>query len=208
MMADSPSCALAQKACRDGFTAFYTRAAQLFRNLAAARADGSLPRRLLRLARIDVLIVDDWAMAPLKRWRLGGIPSHLSLTHHVLSRVVKIPEIIGIHIVYPCPVFLRQIYISRPPTCHHSLLHWLLYTYLKNERVDLIVFFIPKYLVDTDMLIAHDKEMLTHQMTIAVQEFPIPPIRSVNQAQLITKNLFGHLGVSLPTLIPTPPRDL
>jgi DNA replication protein DnaC len=24
-----------------------------------------LPRRLLRLARIDVLIVDDWAMAPL-----------------------------------------------------------------------------------------------------------------------------------------------
>ena len=59
------ACALAHKACRDGFTALYTRAAQLFRDLAAARADGSLPRRLLRLARIDVLIVDDWAMAPL-----------------------------------------------------------------------------------------------------------------------------------------------
>jgi DNA replication protein DnaC len=59
------ACALAHKACRDGYTALYTRASQLFRDLAIARADGSLPRRLLRLARIDVLIVDDWAMAPL-----------------------------------------------------------------------------------------------------------------------------------------------
>jgi DNA replication protein DnaC len=57
--------ALAQKACRDGFTAFYTRASQLFRDLAAARADGSLRSLLHRLARTDVLIVDDWAMAPL-----------------------------------------------------------------------------------------------------------------------------------------------
>ncbi len=52
-------------ACRDGYTALYTRASQLFRDLAIARADGSLPRRLLRLARLDVLIVDDWAMAPM-----------------------------------------------------------------------------------------------------------------------------------------------
>ena len=59
------ACALAHKACRDGYTALYTRASQLFRDLAIARADGSLPRRLLRLARIDVLMVDDWAMAPL-----------------------------------------------------------------------------------------------------------------------------------------------
>jgi DNA replication protein DnaC len=59
------ACALAQKACRDGFSALYTRASQLFRDLAAARADGSLRNLLHRLARIDVLIVDDWAMAPL-----------------------------------------------------------------------------------------------------------------------------------------------
>lgn len=59
------ACALAEKACRDGFTAFYTRAAQLFRDLALARADGSLRTLLARLARVDVLLVDDWAMAPL-----------------------------------------------------------------------------------------------------------------------------------------------
>src|SRR2546426_6037797 len=59
------ACALAEKACRDGFTAFYTRASQLFRDLALARADGSLRTLLARLARLDVLVVDDWAMAPL-----------------------------------------------------------------------------------------------------------------------------------------------
>jgi DNA replication protein DnaC len=59
------ACALAEKACRDGFTALYTRAPQLFRDLALARADGSLRSRLVRLAKMDVLVVDDWAMAPL-----------------------------------------------------------------------------------------------------------------------------------------------
>ena len=58
-------CALAQKACRDGHLVFYTRAAALFRDLALARADGSLRNLLARLSRVDVLVVDDWAMAPL-----------------------------------------------------------------------------------------------------------------------------------------------
>jgi DNA replication protein DnaC len=59
------ACALAHKAVRDGHTALYTRAPRLLRDLATARADGSFGRFLDRLARIDVLIVDDWAMAPL-----------------------------------------------------------------------------------------------------------------------------------------------
>jgi DNA replication protein DnaC len=59
------ACALAQKACRDGYSALYSRAAALFRDLAIARADGSLRNLLQRLSRIDVLVIDDWAMAPL-----------------------------------------------------------------------------------------------------------------------------------------------
>lgn len=59
------ACALAEKACRDGFTAQYTRAPRLFRDLALARADGSSSSFLARLAKIDVFLVDDWAMAPL-----------------------------------------------------------------------------------------------------------------------------------------------
>jgi DNA replication protein DnaC len=59
------ACALAQKACRDGYSALYTRAAALFRDLAMARADGSLRSLLTRLSRIEVLVIDDWAMAPM-----------------------------------------------------------------------------------------------------------------------------------------------
>ena len=44
---------------------FYTRTSQSFRDLALARADGSLRTLLARMARVDQLVVDDWAMAPL-----------------------------------------------------------------------------------------------------------------------------------------------
>lgn len=57
--------ALAQKACRDGFSVYCQRATKLFRDLSVARGDGTLPQMLSRLSRIDVLVVDDWAMAPL-----------------------------------------------------------------------------------------------------------------------------------------------
>lgn len=59
------ACALAQKACRDGYSALYMRAAALFRDLSMARADGSLRSLLVRLNRIQLLVIDDWAMAPL-----------------------------------------------------------------------------------------------------------------------------------------------
>jgi DNA replication protein DnaC len=60
------ACALAQKACRDGFSVLHKKTSELFRELAIAHADGSLGRVLLRLAQIDVLLLDDFAMAPLK----------------------------------------------------------------------------------------------------------------------------------------------
>jgi DNA replication protein DnaC len=60
------ACALAHQACRKGHRAIYRRASRLFDELALARADGSYVRLLGRLARVDVLVLDDWAMAPVK----------------------------------------------------------------------------------------------------------------------------------------------
>lgn len=57
--------AIGQKACRDGYSALFVKAAELFRDLAASRADGSHSKHLYQLGHVDVLIVDDWAMAPL-----------------------------------------------------------------------------------------------------------------------------------------------
>ena len=60
------ACALAHKACRDGFTVLHKRTAELFRDLVVAHADGTFGRMLLKLSRIDVLLLDDFAMTPLK----------------------------------------------------------------------------------------------------------------------------------------------
>jgi DNA replication protein DnaC len=57
--------ALAQKACRDGYGVLYRPAGKLFRELQQAQADGSLGRLLPVLTKVDVLVVDDFAMNPL-----------------------------------------------------------------------------------------------------------------------------------------------
>lgn len=60
------ACALGQQACRQGFRALYRRVPRLFDELALAHADGSYTTLLARLARIDVLVLDDWGLASLK----------------------------------------------------------------------------------------------------------------------------------------------
>jgi DNA replication protein DnaC len=59
------ACALAQQACRKGFRVLYRRATRLFDELRLARADGSYGRLLARFARTDLLVLDDWGLAPL-----------------------------------------------------------------------------------------------------------------------------------------------
>lgn len=60
------SCALAQQAARNGFTVLYTRTTRLLQELRVAHGDGSFSRRLAQLARIDVLVLDDFAGAPME----------------------------------------------------------------------------------------------------------------------------------------------
>jgi DNA replication protein DnaC len=59
------ACALAQKACREGFSAAYHRLPRLLSELGTAKVDGRYPKLLASLARIDVLVLDDWGVHPL-----------------------------------------------------------------------------------------------------------------------------------------------
>ena len=59
------ACALAHQACRKGLRAMYRRVPRLFDELRLARIDGTYPRMLTRIAKIDVLVLDDFAIAPL-----------------------------------------------------------------------------------------------------------------------------------------------
>lgn len=60
------ACALAHQACRQGYRALYWRVSRLFHALALARADGTYTRLLAKLARVDVLVLDDFALTPLQ----------------------------------------------------------------------------------------------------------------------------------------------
>ncbi|MCB9703893.1 MAG: ATP-binding protein [Myxococcales bacterium] len=57
--------ALAQSACRLGHRALFTRVPRLCHDLAIARADGTYSAALARLARVDVLVLDDFLLAPM-----------------------------------------------------------------------------------------------------------------------------------------------
>jgi DNA replication protein DnaC len=59
------ACALGNQACRQGFSVLYTRFSRLLEELRIAHGDGSFSRRLAQLARTDVIILDDWALAPI-----------------------------------------------------------------------------------------------------------------------------------------------
>jgi DNA replication protein DnaC len=59
------TCALGNQACRQGFSVLYARFTRLLEELRIAHGDGSFGRRLAQLAKTDVLIIDDWALAPI-----------------------------------------------------------------------------------------------------------------------------------------------
>lgn len=59
------ACALAHKACREGHKALYLRSSRLFEELAIAKADGRYQKLLAAYARLDLLVIDDWGLAPL-----------------------------------------------------------------------------------------------------------------------------------------------
>ena len=54
------SCALAQKACRDGYTVHYARVPRLFADLELAHGDGRFAKLFRTLIKADLLILDDW----------------------------------------------------------------------------------------------------------------------------------------------------
>lgn len=59
------ACALAQQACRQGFSSRYLRAPRLFEDLHLAHADGRFPKLMASYAKTDLIVLDDWGLASL-----------------------------------------------------------------------------------------------------------------------------------------------
>lgn len=82
------ACALAHKACRDGYSALYCRLSRLFEELALARADGSYGKRLQKIAALKVLILDDWGIAPLRDTERRDLLEILEDRHNLTSTII------------------------------------------------------------------------------------------------------------------------
>jgi len=82
------ACALANRACRMGFSAFYIRIPKLFQDLAIAKADGSYPKTMKKLAKNKVLLLDDLGLAPMSAPERRDLLEVIEDRHALCSTIV------------------------------------------------------------------------------------------------------------------------
>ena len=81
------ACALAHKACREGYTVQYIRLSQLLRELMIAKGDGRYPKLLANLAKVDVLLLDDWGLIKLNAENRRDLLEVLEDRHGIRSTI-------------------------------------------------------------------------------------------------------------------------
>ena len=82
------ACALAHQACREGYTAIYLRLPRLLHDVALARGDGRYPKLLASLAKLDLMVIDDWGLAKLTHDNLRDLLEILEDRYATRSTVV------------------------------------------------------------------------------------------------------------------------
>jgi DNA replication protein DnaC len=88
------ACAFAQKACREGYSALYLRMSKLFEDLALAKGDGRYLKLLTTLAKTELLVLDDFGLAPLNQEQRHDLLEILEDRHNIRSTIVtsQLPE--------------------------------------------------------------------------------------------------------------------
>ncbi len=82
------ACALANTACLKGFSVKYYRISRLLMELAQTKADGTYHRKLKNLAKLDLLILDDWGLEPLKAAQRNDLMEIMDDRHGSSSTVL------------------------------------------------------------------------------------------------------------------------
>ena len=82
------ACALAQKACREGYSALYLRLPRLFADLSLAKGDGRYGKLLSGFARTDLLVLDDWGLSKLNKEQQRDFLEIMEDRHELHSTVI------------------------------------------------------------------------------------------------------------------------
>lgn len=82
-------CALANSACRGGYSAHYIRLPRLLQEMHIARGDGSYGKQLSKLARYNLLVIDDWGLAKLGDKERRDLLEVLEDRHGISSTIVS-----------------------------------------------------------------------------------------------------------------------
>ena len=109
------ACALGNQACRQGLSVRYERTSRLLDALRIARGDGSYGKRLLQLAKTDVLILDDFGLKPLVQQERHDLLEVIEDRHGTRSTLIT----------SQLPVSSRHEYLG-DPTLADALLDRLL----------------------------------------------------------------------------------
>lgn len=95
------ACALGHQACRQGRSVLYTRTSRLMEEMKLAHAEGSFRKRLAQIAKVDLLILDDWGlstMTPSERQDLLEIIDDRTLRATLITSQIPVKtwhEVIG-----------------------------------------------------------------------------------------------------------------
>lgn len=82
------ACALAHTTCLKGYSARYFRLSRLLLELAQAKADGSYRKQLQQLAKVNLLILDDWGLEPLNGAQRNDLMEIMDDRHGHASTVI------------------------------------------------------------------------------------------------------------------------
>lgn len=83
------ACALANSACRNGHSSHYIRLPRLLEEMNIARNDGSYGKLLSRLAKYELLLIDDWGLARLSDKERRDILEVLEDRHGITSTIIS-----------------------------------------------------------------------------------------------------------------------
>ncbi|MGC1181423.1 IS21-like element helper ATPase IstB [Legionella sp.] len=82
------ACALAHKACLEGYSIKYFRLPRLLQELTLAKGDGRYLKLIGQLAKMDVLILDDWGIALLTEQQRRDLLEILDDRHTLRSTII------------------------------------------------------------------------------------------------------------------------